>query len=600
MRILLIGNPNVGKSVIFSQLTGVSVTTSNYPGTTVEFSKGYMTYNGEKHEIIDVPGTYDLDPTCQAEKVAVDMLDSGDVFINVVDSTNLERNLNLTLQLMEFGKPMVIALNLWDEARHKGIEIDQEKLSHILGVPVVPTSAVSGEGMQELREKCLNAQPVKWDKLKQEKRWEMMGNIVSQVQNLSHRHHTFLERLEDISIHPIFGLPVAFGILYLVFKFITIFGDLLEGLMLKFFQSVYSPFIFWFSRQLGGKGFLHYIFIGDISGGIIQYEEAMGVLTTGVYVAFGIVLPYIFLFYLIIGFLEDLGYLPRMAILFDKIMHKIGLHGYSILPMLLSFGCNVPGVLAVRNLETRRERFITAVVTCITIPCMAQTTLIFRMMGKRGGIYILLVFVTLVTVWSLLGMSLNRLVKGATPTLLIEVPPYRLPDFNVQMKKLWMRLTGFFKEAIPYVLGGVFIVNLMYFSGIIDLLSKWAAPLVRGIFGLPEETVSALIIGLLRKDVAVALLEPIGLTNTQSVVAVVVLILYFPCIATFTVLLKELGGKDMLKAIGIMFLVTLIAGGFLNLMLGTIFSPVGLIVAEIILIILFGTILGERGDMEIS
>lgn len=332
--------------------------------------------------------------------------------VNVIDSTNLERNLNLTFQLMEYSKPMILVLNMWDDAKHKGIEIDVGKLEKLLKIPIITTNGLTGEGLNILPEKCINAQQVQWPRLSVSQRWETIGSIVAEVQNLSHRHHTFIERLQDLSIHPFFGLPIALALLYFAFKLIITVGEFLIEYTTRLFNFAYTPFILWFSRLLGGQGAIHSLLIGELNGNQIDYEGAMGVLTTGVFVALGIVLPYIVLFYLVFGFLEDLGYLPRVAIILDRLLHKIGLHGYSVIPMFLACGCNVPGVLAVRNLETRRERFITAVITCTTIPCMAQTSLIAKAVGERGGVYIALTFMTLLSVWAILGMFLKETVKG--------------------------------------------------------------------------------------------------------------------------------------------------------------------------------------------
>ncbi|MDD4504519.1 MAG: ferrous iron transporter B [Clostridiaceae bacterium] len=585
VKILLMGNPNVGKSAIFSHLTGVNVTISNYPGTTVQYAKGYLTYNGQAYEVIDVPGTYQLDPEAESEKVAADMVEAGDVLVNVVDSTNLERNLNLTLQLMDYGKPMVMVLNMWDDAKHKGIEINIDKLQKLLKVPVIATNGLTGEGLNILPEKCVSAERTQGFKLSATKRWEAIGNIVTEVQNLSHRHHTFIEKLQELSIHPLFGLPISLVLLYIAFKMIITAGEILTEYTTRIFDIAYTPFILWMSRLLGGQGLIHSLLLGEISGSQIDYEGAMGVLTTGVFVAIGIVLPYIVLFYLVFGFLEDLGYLPRVAIILDRLLHKIGLHGYSVIPMLLACGCNVPGVLAIRNLETRRERFITAVITCTTIPCMAQTALIVKVVGERGGIYIALTFATLFSVWAIMGMVLKKTVKGNTPTLLMEVPPYRIPNIRLQIKKLWMRIKCFLKEAIPYVLGGILLINFLHVFGVIAWIGKLFSPLVKGVFGLPEDTVAALIIGIVRKDAAIALLEPIGLNSMQMVTAAVVLTLYFPCVATFTVLFKELGMKDTARAVVIMLIATLAAGGGLNL-LGYIYSPGFVIAIELVIVVL--------------
>jgi ferrous iron transport protein B len=590
VKILLIGNPNVGKSAIFSHLTGVSVTTSNYPGTTVQYTKGYLTYNGKKYEVIDVPGTYQLNPEAESEKVAADMVEEGDILVNVVDSTNLERNLNLTLQLMEYEKPMVLVLNMWDDAKHKGIEIDVGKLEKLLKIPVIATNGLTGEGLNTLPEKCISSKQTKWHKQSSAQRWKTIGNIVTEVQNLSHRHHTFIEGLQDLSIHPFFGPPAALGLLYLAFKLIITAGEFLVEYTTRLFDIVYTPFILWLSSILGGQGLIHSLLIGDLNGSQIDYEGAMGVLTTGVFVALGIVLPYIILFYLVFGFLEDLGYLPRVAIILDRALHKIGLHGYSVIPMLLACGCNVPGVLAIRNLGTRRERFITAIITCTTIPCMAQTSLIVKAVGERGGVYLALTFMTLFSVWAILGMFLKKTVKGNTPTLLLEVPPYRVPNIKIQFKKLWMRIKCFLKEAIPYVLGGILIINFLHVSGVIAWVGKLFSPIIKGVFGLPEETVAALIIGTVRKDAAVVLLEPIGLNSMQMVIAVVVLTLYFPCVATFTVLFKELGMKDTAKAVAIMLAATLAAGGGLNL-LKNIYSPGVIIFVELVVIVILSLVI---------
>lgn len=598
MKILLIGNPNVGKSAIFSHLTGVSVTTSNYPGTTVQYTKGRMDYKGKHCEIIDVPGTYRLEPESEAEKVAVNMIGSGDVLVNVVDATNLERNLNLTYQLMEYGKPMVLVLNMWDDAGHKGINIDTKKLEDLLGMPVVATNGLTGEGLPLLQELCFKALPVKKPQLSNEERWKTIGHVVARVQNLSHRHHTFAEKIQDIMIHPIFGFPLAIATMYGAFKLVIGVGEFLTETIAKIFDYVYLPFILWLSDILGGEGFLHSLLIGEVQGRTVDFEGAMGVLTTGVFVEVGIVLPYLVLFYAVFGFLEDLGYLPRVAVLFDKLLHYVGLHGYSIIPMMLACGCNIPGILAIRNLETRRERFITAILTCITIPCMAQTALVIRAVGTRGGQYIALTFTTLITVWAILGILLKRSVGGSTPTLLMEVPPYRLPNLKTQLKKLKMRLSCFLREAVPYVFGGILFANLLHTTGILKVIGDIFSPLIKGVFGLPERVVSALIIGTIRKDAAIALLEPANLNNYQMVIAVIVLTLYFPCVATFTVLLKELGVKDTLKAVAVMFAVTIVTGGLLNLLLGRVYSVGLMMVAELVLVAVAALLIPDVGKKQ--
>jgi len=567
MRILLMGNPNVGKSVVFSRLTGVNVIASNYPGTTVEFMKGSMRIGEEKAELVDVPGTYTLEPTSRAEEVAVEMLKEGDVVIHVMEATNLERNLYLGLQLLEREVPMVVALNLWDETKHTGITIDAEKLEKLLGVPVIPTVAVTGEGIKKLVSRLPEAKKGSYERT-DEGPWSDIGRIVGQVQKVTHRHHTILERLGDASIKPLTGIPIAILILYLTFKIIRFIGEGLIGVLFEpLFENLWAPLIMKLSVLLGSSGFLHDVLIGKLVEGGIDFVESLGLLTTGLFVPIAMVLPYVFAFYLILGFLEDSGYLPRLAVLVDNIMHRLGLHGLAIIPMLLGLGCNVPGALATRVLETRRERFLAATLMAIAIPCMAQIAMIVGLVGQYGARGLGTVFGTLFVVWIVLGVLLNRVVKGESPEIFAEIPPYRIPYWNALAKKLWMRVRSFVTEAVPFVLLGVLVVNILYALRIIEFLGKVTAPVVTGLLGLPKEAVGALIIGFLRKDVAIGMLAPLGLSLSQLVVASVVLAMYFPCVATFAILVKELGAKDMLKSAGIMVASALVVGSLLNLIL---------------------------------
>jgi ferrous iron transport protein B len=279
------------------------------------------------------------------------------------------------------------------------------------------------------------------------------------------------------------------------------------------------------------------------------------------------VLPYIIAFYLILGILEDIGFLPRFAVLVDTVMHRVGLHGFASITMLLGLGCNIPGVLATRILETRRERFIAATLLAICVPCMALTAMVIGLVGERGGHYVAAVFATLFIVWILLGLLLNRIMSGESMELYMEIPPYRIPYVGTLMKKFGMRVRQFIATALPLVLLGVLIVNILYSLGIIELLGTILAPLITTVLGLPQEAISALIIGFLRKDVAVGMLDPLNLTAGQLVVASVVLAMYFPCVGTFAILFKELGVKDMAKSVAVMLISAFLVGGTLNVIL---------------------------------
>ncbi len=570
-KILLMGNPNVGKSSIFSRLTGAKVIVSNYPGTTIEFTQGYLKMGEEKAQVIDVPGTYTLEPLTKAEEIACLMLKEGDLIVNIVDATNLERNLYLTLQLLEKNIPIIVVLNMWDDTKHRGIEIDVEKLEKLLGVQVVPTCGLTGEGIRNLVEQIKKARTSNLKPASDNERWQEIGKIVGEVQKLHHRHHTFLEELEDLSIKPLSGMLIALIVIYLSFKIIRFVGEGLIGNVFEpIFEELWLPLITKLSEMLGQSGFLHNILIGHLIEGEIDFGMSFGLLSTGLFVPIAMVLPYIFSFYLVLGLLEDWGYLPRLAVLVDNIMHRLGLHGYAIIPMILGLGCNVPGALATRLLVGRREKFIAATLMAIAVPCMAQIAMIVGLVGERGGQYVAIVFLTLVLLWFILGGILHRILKGESPELILEIPPYRRPQIAAVIKKLWMRTYAFLVSAVPYVLLGILIVNILYTLKIIDLLAKVFSPVLGGLWGLPSEVVSVLLVGFLRKDVAVGMLGPLNLTTKQLVIGSTILAIYFPCVATYIVLIKELGIKDTLKSTIIMIIVALIVGGLLNLILPNI------------------------------
>ena len=566
-RVLLVGNPNVGKSVVFSRLTGARVIASNYPGSTVEFAKGRMKLDDGWGEVVDAPGTYSLEPTSRAEEVAVRMLAEGDVVINVIDATNLERNLYLTLQLLKCGKPVVIALNMFDETGHKGIQIDVGKLEDLLGVPVVPTCALSGEGIKELMSRL---QEAKANSLPHDDstRWCLVGEIVQQVQRMGHHHHTPLEALADLSLRPWTGIPLSILVALACFETIRLIGEGLIGYLLNpLFENYWRPLVMKLSSLIGGGTHIHDLLIGNPVDGRIDFGQSMGLLTTGLYVPLAMVLPYVVAFYLVLSILEDVGYLPRLGVLMDTIMHRLGLHGLAVIPMLLGLGCNVPGALSTRVFETRRQRFVTATLMAICVPCMAQTAMVIGLLGKFGATGLMLVFGTLAVLWLILALIFRATAVEESPEIFLEIPPYRIPSVRAVAQKLWLRTRQFIAEAVPYVLLGVLIVNLLHSLRVIQVFGHLASPILTTVLGLPEEALSALLVGFLRKDVAVGMLAPMGLDKAQLVVASVVLASYFPCVATFAVLLREFGVRDMLKAAGVMVLVALIAGGLLNLIL---------------------------------
>lgn len=568
-KIFLLGNPNVGKSVVFSRLTGVEVISSNYPGSTVELTKGYLEIDGEKVEVIDFPGIYSLEPNSEAEKVAISLLQEYSkeeiILVNIIDSTNLERNLFLTLQLIEDGYFLLVCLNMCDDALHRGVDIDTDKLEGLLGVVVIPTCAVTGAGIKLLIKRIKDARSNNKGKLTHQQRWQEIGKIIETVQHLKHRHHTFREALEDASVRPLSGIAMSLGIMFLSFKIIRFLGELMiNKISDPVFFKIYLPFLERVSLFLGGKGFLHHLLIGKLIEGKINFLQSLGVLTTAPYIEFAMVLPYIISFYFILSLLEDIGYLPRLAILLDNLLHRIGLHGYAIIPVLLGFGCNVPGILSTRVLESKRERFIAATLISIAVPCVPLQAMIFGLLGKFSGFYVGGVYLVLFSVLVIVGIILNHLLKGYSPEFLLEIPPYRIPPWEILGKKLFFRVKGFIFEAVPVILLGVLAVNILLFFGVFDALTNISAPVIKGLFGLPKEAVVALSVGILRKDAAAGMLMPLNLTVKQLFIAVTLLAVSFPCVATFSVLFKELGFKGLIKSVAVMIFAGLIVGTVLN------------------------------------
>ncbi|MDD5108501.1 MAG: ferrous iron transporter B [Candidatus Omnitrophica bacterium] len=568
-KIFLIGNPNVGKSVVFSRLTGVEVISSNYAGTTVEIMRGLLMLGDKEIEVVDLPGTYSLEASSKSEEVAVALLKECPkedcVVVNIVDSTNLERNLYLTLQLIEEGLPVIVALNMCDEAQHHGVSIEVDKLEKILAVPVIPTCAITGLGMKRLLERISETKPVERQRFLHRQRWQEIGNIIEQVQQLTHRHHTLREILEDASVRPFSGALIAIAVIFVSFEIVRFIGEnLISKIADPIFLNLYQPLLVKLSSFLGEESFIHHLLIGDLINGHIDFKQSLGLLTTAPYIEFAMVLPYIISFYSVLGLLEDIGILPRLAMLLDNLLHHLGLHGFAIIPVLLGLGCNVPGILATRNLESRRERFIAATLISIGVPCVALQAMIFGLLGKFSGWYVAGVYLVLLAIWLILGIILNRTAKGYSPELLIEIPPYRLPSLATLWKKLFLRIKGFLIEAAPLVLLGVLVVNILLYFKLFDFFTGIFAPVVKGLFGLPKETIVSLVMGLFRKDVAVGMLMPLALTVKQLFITAVLLAISFPCVATFIVFFKELGLKDLIKATLIMFFVALVTGSLLN------------------------------------
>ncbi|MBA5941732.1 MAG: ferrous iron transporter B [Methanophagales archaeon] len=566
MKILLMGNPNVGKSVIFSRLTGINVIASNYPGTTVEFTKGFLKTPELTAEIIDVPGAYTLSPTNKAEEVAVEMLNAGntDLVINVIDATHLERNLYLTLSLLEQNIPVIVALNIWDETKHLGIDIDLQKLESLLRVPLVPTTAVTDEGLEELISRIPEAKselpphPPRTD----DERWAEIGSIIKQVQTITHRHHTFTEKLSDMTIKPATGIPIAILVALLAFALIIAIGmGLRRFVLLPFFEGFIFPPIRTGVTAIVPEGIIvREILIGHF-----------GVLIDGIGWPLALVLPYLLAFYLILAILEDTGYLSRLACLLDILFHRIGTHGGAVIPFLLGFGCTVGGILSSRALDTQRERIIVVTLMCMAIPCAAQTGAIVALLAGRSIPALVIVYIIAFLFILIAGMIMNKLLIGSTPTFFMEIPTYRIPNLRAVAKKIWMQVSSYLFQAVPLIVFGVFIAAILYETGILYHIGILFKPIVVGLLGLPAEASVGLILGIIRRELAIAVLLNLDLTIVQLIVGSIVALFYIPCAAVFPILIKEFGVKYAIFIVLSTIVIAFIMGGIINATFALVF-----------------------------
>ena len=627
--IALAGNANVGKSVIFNYLTGLHQHIGNWPGKTVERAEGTLQFKGYTIDIVDLPGIYSLSTYSLEELVSRKYIaiERPDVVINVVDASVLERNLFFTLQLMELETPMVIALNQMDMAKRKGIQIDIESLAQPLGIPVIPTVAVKGLGIDRLLEKAIETiekGPVKpgqvmfgeevEEKIKvlvekmenvqfmyppryaaikllegdediereiervapeiipvarllageiarlhghgcstviTSERYEAAGCIARGAQKLVPPIKLTLgERLHNFTTHKITGYLMLVFSLLVIFSFIFTLGDFVAGLLSALLYS-FEPFF----ASVFGSGIVGTL----VWGGVVE----------GIIAGITIVLPYIIPFYIILYFLENSGYLSRIAFLMDNIMHKIGLHGKAFIPMMLGFGCNVPACLGCRIMETQRERLLAAFVTTL-VPCAATTVIILGLVGRFLGIqWALALYLFNLLIIFAIGRLAYRVVPGESTALIMEMHDYRWPHTKTILKQTWFRVSEFIKIAFPLIIVGSFVLKLAEVSGLLSPLAGVLSPVTVVWLGLPAITGITLIFGVLRKELSLVMLGALlGTTNfalvltpVQMIVFTLVTMLYIPCVATIGALVKDFGWRKSLFITGFEITFALFVGG---------------------------------------
>ena len=398
-----------------------------------------------------------------------------------------------------------------------------------------------------------------------DQRWDLVDRIAKETIEVGAYEPTLRDAVADITIRPVTGIPFAIAVLYGFWTFFGGFAGLFtDGFFVRIFGTHWIP---WLAEKLAGlPDWLFVILVGDRA---VFAEEflgdpcfaAGGVLTTGLFMPFAIVLWAVIALFLALAILEDTGYMPRLAVLVDTVLHKIGLHGFAIVPTLVSLGCNVPGVTATRPLETRKQRFMMIALLGVFVPCGAQIGMMEELIPEMIG----WVFLTLVIGYLGFGWILNKVWPGESPEILMDVPPYRAPAWSNILRKTWTRTRHFLLVAVPFVLLGCVIVMVLYATGAMGALAASLEGFLMGAFGVPAEATASLVVGFLRKDLAIGLLPIDAMTHYQVFKSVVLLSIYFPCLATFAMLLRELNLKEILSTLVFLAVTVLVIGGILNL-----------------------------------
>jgi ferrous iron transport protein B len=624
VQVALIGQPNVGKSALFTRMTGVGVISSNYAGTTVEFEEAVISRNGHTVNVHDLPGIYSLSKNQPDEDAAISMLgeSKNDAVIVVADATNLESSLVLCFEVLELGLPTILALNKIDAARKK-FEIDVDAISKSIGIPVMPVSAKTSEGVDALVDAVCEGKAAAPDfkvnysrniniaanaiadalpesrfrkygvaikvlegtddfvkmvprdvmgavddmkKMLKElnnetpditigrERYALSDIIVRGSVKRTQRAQTKKEKFSDLTISPSTGIPIMLGVFALIFLIIVYVGSFLDELVAGAYDYCLGD---WLTEVAGSLDPLWASILNGINGSI-------GAILS-------LVIPYIMVFYIILGILEDSGYLTRVVVLLDTVMHRFGLHGGAAIPILVGIGCNVPAVLATRSIQSRRERLIITAIIIMAVPCSAQMAIIMGITGKYAGIpYALAILVMLVALGCVIGYLMNKLLKKEPSNLAMELPDLVMPQAKNVLFKTWERIKDFFYIAFPLLVIGSIIVELLLTYNLLDIIVEPISFITVGMLGLPAVCVVAFIVGILRKEMAVGMLAILGLLTTmtpeQFVVFGVVMATYIPCIATLTVMWKENGWKDTLITTAISIGVAILLGSITNLL----------------------------------
>jgi ferrous iron transport protein B len=563
LKVVLVGNPNVGKSVIFGRLTGRYATVSNYPGTTVGLTSGRALVGAEVCDIVDSPGVNALQgELSEDERVTRRLLADrdADVVVQVADARNLRRALMLTAQIADFGQPMVLVLNMVDEARRHGVEVDAAGLAAELGVPVVETVAVEGQGLNDLRDALRIASPARipftpdgghaaWAHDTAIRRRRVRPASIGRLQEL----------LGRAVRRPATGLPILAMVLYAVYLFVGVFGaqtlvNLVEhGLFRDYINPAATALADRFIPWAAFREFL----VGPY-----------GLITMGLTYAIAIVLPVVATFFLVFGWLEDSGYIPRLAIFSDRVLRGMGLNGKAVLPMVLGLGCDTMATMTTRILGTPKERLIAVLLLALGIPCSAQLATILGILGGVSFWALLTLFGVVLVQIFVVGFLAARVLPGERSDFIMELPPLRWPAPRNLLSKTLLRIRWYLWEAVPLFLVGTALLFVLDKTGLLAWVVAGGRPIVAGLLGLPAETAQVFIMGFLRRDYGAAGLFQLAhagrLSATQAVVALTVMTLFVPCIANFLMIVKEQGLRAALAILAFVTAVALSTGAGLH------------------------------------
>ncbi len=632
MEIALVGNPNVGKSMLFSKLTGVGVIASNYPGSTVEYYEAQAKFMGLTLTVVDLPGTYSLAGSSDEERVATKLLAErkSDTVIAVLDATRLERNLVLLFEIIEAGYNATAALNMYDALRKSRLEVDIHKLEHILMMPVIPTVATKGEGVDSLLYTAVQMRrrsqfkvrydshiedmirrlesvlprdeggpPVRGVAVRllmgeksviesvnaesrdlaerfrgefrrthgedivvhiQRDRFGEAGKIAKEVLSQAKGPRTKKSLAKDITLRPSTGLPILIAVLALMFVILVFFGGYLESVLVHAYNQTGKPLFHDLGVRTGN----------DLASGILEG------ISLSIEAMLALVIPYILVFYVMLSILEDTGYLVRVVSLLDGIMHRLGLHGRAVIPMVVGFGCNVPALLSTRAMGSRRERLILATLITVAVPCSAQTAIIIGSVGKFAGPWwALLIYAVLMGMLVLLGLALHKAIKFEPTGMCIEIPDMRMPSARQTATKTYIRLKEFLTIAFPLLLAGSVVIETLLTFGVLQTLLNPVGPFMVTALGLPSIAAVALVFGVLRKEMALQMMMVLGgnsnlaliLTAHQMFVFALVMAIFMPCIAAFAVMLKEFGLKSTAAVAAASMGLALAMGSVANILL---------------------------------